>query len=481
MKRVLLVINNDTFSRQINRWAIVIKKQRSWEPIIFITKESMGKHLDDSRNEGIQIISPISITSAVDTEAKPQSINQSGMFKRIGSGLRKNSTLYGTFNFIYTNIYKIFQILKNILIFSKRIRFIENVICKHEINALIIAESSPAYEAPFFIHAAHQCNIPVITVPMEKWNPIDFAECYLTDKTLSQDHLLNKFIGILYPHWIMKYKGQKILRVQPELLLPLEFLGLRSPNPWQMIGNNEDAIAVDSESTNNYYLNLGFSPSKMHIIGAGEHDLLFQSSQNRQKIKNTICSSLNLPPNRPIILSGLLQKHYLSGRPECDFQQYEDLVRFYVQSLAANDGYNIIISLHPSHNLETLKYIEQWGVKISQQDLTTLIPICDFYVAFSSTIPWAIACGKPVVAYNAYRFPDTLYTDVQGVMLIDEQQEFIDTLQRLTNNRAYYDEIVQEQARVAEHWGKIDGKAGKRLSDLLDLTVDTFYNTKSAV
>ncbi len=35
----------------------------------------------------------------------------------------------------------------------------------------------------------------------------------------------------------------------------------------------------------------------------------------------------------------------------------------------------------------------------------SLVPLCSLYVAsVSATIRWAIACGKPVVNYDVYRF-----------------------------------------------------------------------------
>ena len=61
-----------------------------------------------------------------------------------------------------------------------------------------------------------------------------------------------------------------------------------------------------------------------------------------------------------------------------------------------------------------------------------LVPLCDVFVAsISSTIRWAIACGKPVVNYDVYRYRYTDFIGVEGVLTCEEQDEFVSVLRRL--------------------------------------------------
>lgn len=165
----------------------------------------------------------------------------------------------------------------------------------------------------------------------------------------------------------------------------------------------------------------------------------------------------------------------VGGRPECDFKTYRQLVRFWVQSLADLDGYNIVIALHPSVSYEDMKYIEQWGVKIAQQPTASLIPLCHFYVAsISATIQWAIACGKPVLNYDVYRYRYTDYAGAEGVITLEEQSDFVDVLRRLAQDEEFFTEMVSRQAACASQWGKLDGCSGQRMLQLFDQLVGQY-------
>lgn len=420
MKKVLLVINNDAFGRQIKRWALLLKKQGGWEPIIFvthdfITPEMMNPHLEECRINGITILSfNIPSSDYQSTSIKQSESSYFTIFPKLKGLLRQIPVLCLIHRKIYRYLYFFTNTinLKNDSI--KKIWFIKNQLHQNQIDALVIPESGPAYEAPLFIHSAHLQGIPVITVPTEKFAAFDYAEYYLTEPTLNLNSFLNKLVGLLFPRWVISHKGHKMLRVRPELLIAFEYLKISPPYPWKMIGNSEDIVAVDSKATYDFYLTEGVSPSQMQIIGTSEHDLMTEIIRDSEKRRRDLYISLGLPTDRPLILSALIANHYLSGRPQCDFKKYSDMIQFWVQSLAAVKDYNIVISLHPSHKIDEIRYIEQWGVKICQQDITSLIPLCDIFVALSSTIPWAIACSKPVVVYDPYRynFDSTMYQNL---------------------------------------------------------------------
>ena len=118
---------------------------------------------------------------------------------------------------------------------------------------------------------------------------------------------------------------------------------------------------------------------------------------------------------------------------------------------------------------EDIQYIEQWGVKIARDNTAALIPLCDVYVAsISATIQWAIACGKPVLNYDVYRYHYNDYLGVDGVIAVEDREQFLAALRQLTGDPAYYREIAARQAGFAERWGKLDGRAGERLLQLFE-------------
>ena len=79
-----------------------------------------------------------------------------------------------------------------------------------------------------------------------------------------------------------------------------------------------------------------------------------------------------------------------------------------------------------------MRHIETANVRIAARRTSELVPLCDLYVAsVSSTIRWAIACGKPVINYDVYRYRYTDFLNLEGVLVIEEQNEFREIVQRL--------------------------------------------------
>jgi hypothetical protein len=135
-----------------------------------------------------------------------------------------------------------------------------------------------------------------------------------------------------------------------------------------------------------------------------------------------------------------------------------------------NDKFNVIVALHPSVRYDDMLYIEKWGVKISQEPTSELIPLCDLFIAsISATIQWAIACGKPVLNYDVYRLRNTIYySDIEGVITVEEKHEFHEILCRMTSDEDYLKNLESKQQNDSQKWGKLDGKAGDRIIDLLE-------------
>jgi hypothetical protein len=116
-----------------------------------------------------------------------------------------------------------------------------------------------------------------------------------------------------------------------------------------------------------------------------------------------------------------------------------------------------------------MRYIEDWGVKIAQEPTPTVIPLCDLFVAsVSSVIRWAIACAKPTINYDVYRFRYVDYLDVDGILAMEEQDAFLSALHRLTSNAAFYAEVKARQEKWASYWGNLDGGTDERMLALFD-------------
>ena len=95
-----------------------------------------------------------------------------------------------------------------------------------------------------------------------------------------------------------------------------------------------------------------------------------ENMKNTAEKRGVLYKELNMPSNLPMILCALPPNQLPLGRFECDFKDYNEIIRFFVESLTSIKGYNVIINLHPRENFDDMKYIEKYGVKISKKDST---------------------------------------------------------------------------------------------------------------
>ena len=179
-----------------------------------------------------------------------------------------------------------------------------------------------------------------------------------------------------------------------------------------------------------------------------------------------------MDPARPIFLNALVPDfHYVNGgRPQCDFKTYQRPGRVLdrLACRAASDC-NRIVALHPSVDVESMRWIERDGIRISTWKTADMVPLCDVYVAsISSTIRWAIGCGKPVVNYDVYRYRYPDFLGIPGVLAMEEQHEFRDALQRLAADEGYRRRLAEAQQIGGVRTGRCStGSVGDRMIEVV--------------
>jgi hypothetical protein len=256
----------------------------------------------------------------------------------------------------------------------------------------------------------------------------------------------------------------------------MEWLRLAPPRPWVFNSGYADAIATESKAMQQYYDTVGLPLDQMVVTGSLADDVLADCAREANSQRLEFFNHLGLP-DRPMLLCALPPDFLdmTGGRPECDFRTYEDLVRIWMESITNIRGFNTVVCLHPSVARTQMEYIQRFGATVAHQPTVSLVPLCDIYVAsVSSTIRWAIACGKPVVNYDVYRYRYSDYKEVPGVLTVEDEHSFRAAIRRLVEDRAFYEETVQRQRSVAEHWGNLDGRASERMLALFDTTLQAY-------
>lgn len=319
-------------------------------------------------------------------------------------------------------------------------------------------------------------KIPILVVPYEYSTITQPAEAIINTynyrNIYGTANILNQIVARIFPKWAYKYKGETLLRDQGSSIVWQELLGLAPLLPWAVHGGNADKIAVECEVMLSHYLNQGIAEDKLVLTGALYDDDLSKVENECEKCRHDLYQSLDLPAGRRMILCAVPPDH-VAIRPYCDFKSYKDLLDFWVETLLALNDINIIFQLHPRVTPEQAEYIESKGGKIVRQDITTLIPLCDILVtSVSSIIRMAIACKKPVLNYDVYKFGYSDYESACGVITIESKEEFLKYLNRLVEDRVFYSEVSSLQGACAYQWGMHDGHSGHRIIDLFDKLIE---------
>jgi glycosyltransferase involved in cell wall biosynthesis len=337
---------------------------------------------------------------------------------------------------------------------------------------LILSFDLVGYDSAAFVKAAHLQGKKVLIVTTTMSKGIEVAEFFYRNPKFHVVDALSRIIARLFPKWVLSHRGRNLLRVPPARILAMEMLRLVPPKPWLFNSSRADAIIMESHALANYSEIAGMPREQMRVVGSTADDVLSETLANREFRRNDLCRSLGLPADRPIILTALPPDflYVAGGRPECDFPDYDSLVEFWVVSLSAVQGYNVVISLHPSAKPEEMRALERHGARISTLLTPELIPLCDVFVAsVSSTIRWAIACGKPVVDYDIYRYCYTGdFENAGGVVSVADQGDFNAILSRLANDKGFFAELQTRQRAISKHWGFLDGKCGERMAAVVN-------------
>ena len=420
---------------------------------------NLGLHIDVCRKENIRYSAAASPASTTKSES---------LLARIKASLSARSR-----NAVLA--FPGIGYLVHLTIFSRKLRAIRQLLHRDKPDLLALGGDIVGHDMALYIKAGHELGIPSVLLPGWMASAREPAELNLYNPRFFFSRPLNALLGYYAPNWIYTHKGRALVRQPAQEACALMTLGLAPPLPWVLHSGFADAIAVESEAARKYGIDEGLSSTVLVVTGSRTHDTLAKWMSDSTKQKVSLCEKLGLDSKKPILLSALPPDllYALGGRPSCDFTTYRDLVEFWISSLRHSTDANIIVGLHPSAKRENFSYIETLGASISDQPIAELIPVCDYYVAsISATIQWAIACGKPVINYDVYRYRYTDYLGVKGVLATEEQDEFRRLLQKMATDEAFREEIAGFQRADAPRWGILDGKAGERILALFQRMVD---------
>ncbi|QEE43673.1 hypothetical protein FVA81_03355 (plasmid) [Rhizobium sp. WL3] len=357
--------------------------------------------------------------------------------------------------------------------FSGRYHEMERVLSRFAPALVVVGQEPPGSELPFLLAAAGRLGIPRLVTPFAMFSLRVTAEYASSRPEYRVDFSpLNAAVAKTFPHWVMTWKGRRLLRLPGWRALALEWTGLTLGLPWSPLSEPVESITAPSDVAATAMAEMGVDRARVTVVGSPVHDRLAAYLAERHALRARICCELDLDPSRPILLCGWPANIFawLSGRAIA-YPNYEALANAWVKALVdvkAKYGINVIASIHPKTLASEYRVATEHGIACVDGRTDELIAACDIFTTLngSSVTAWAIACGIPVVLFDCFETHYTDFNNVPGCVLAETEEQFVSSLDALCGNAEFREKQASEQRIVAEGWGRLDGNAGKRLSDL---------------
>jgi hypothetical protein len=358
--------------------------------------------------------------------------------------------------------------------FRHRYQELSRILESRKPSLLVVGQDGVGSDLSFLLIAAGRLGIPRLIAPFAMFSLQETAD-YAKARP---DHdaatgALNRLVARMYPHWLLRQDGRKVLRLPGYRALALETSGLVQGKPWTPLSEPSEAVTADSKIAADTLESLGLERSRLHVIGSPVQDLLARKLATSQEVRERLSQAYGFEPHQPLLLCGwpVNMFAWLSGRP-ISYASYEELAAAWAQVLkqaALRHGVNVIVSVHPKTLDEEYAAARDQGLACQRGGVEDLVAACDLFTTLngSSITSWAIACGKPTLLFDCFltRYRDFL--EVPGCINVESEQDFSAELHKLCGDAAWRETLKQEMKAASADWGLLDGQAGARLEKLL--------------
>lgn len=485
-KNVLLVISTLGQFPEINKIAKVLQNSNDFNPIIYFNQgvRDDNKYLEVFLKNQIDVLGgdlsiiklqdsnmvagmpPIKTTMVVLGKKKLINIKPRTYIKKNFPALFEfiKNQYYSFQNFLALPDF-FFRIVRKL----KRNKIEKELLLKHKISLVVLAEDSEDYSTPQLVALAHKLNIKTVVFPYTFANQYEFLEdAYFHDRRVNCG-IFSYLAGALYPKWTANYKGKKLIKSTPSLIFTCELFGKSPPNPWVMSSGFSDMIAVESEFMKEYYAKAGIPRKQMLETGYPSTDDLYNIVNKREFSRRVIAAKLNLNDEKPWVLCAVPPSQW--PRAGVGFESYDEFLNSFFKYLKDHNDVEVLFKFHPRDGKEAIKNLcEKYEIKFIEEDTTDLIGVCDMYIAsVSSTIRWALAIGLPTINYDLYNYN---YGDFDGAVdyyTVIEFDNFKKIFERMEKNKFLKNDLV---LRAQKKFAVLDGRASERIINLFNNMVN---------
>lgn len=337
-------------------------------------------------------------------------------------------------------------------------------------DAIVLFEDNVEDVTRILGATATRRGIPYVVLPTTIPNPREPASVYQHSRAHAITGLAARHVARRWPEWIYELDGRKLLRLPVPAILALKSVRADIPTPWILNSGQASAICLESRATQEIYRKLGFEDVQLALTGSPVDDVLYEVHHERVQRRDALLIGLGLDPKRPLVLVAFPPNQYAASSAAFEYASFAELVGGWLRALAPLAGaVNIVLRPHPRLRPEELASFETAGCRVVTHPTEQLVPLADVYVAsISATIRWALALGIPVINYDCYRYRYDDYTGAQGMTLVEDQNAFDSTLQRIATDADFRQTMWERQAADRDNWGCIDGQFATRFLALLN-------------
>lgn len=357
------------------------------------------------------------------------------------------------------------------VIFS-RLAAAEGLIKKINPAIVIVAEDGVAGPLAV-IAAAQRKGIPVAILPYGYGTQQDFdvaleakaAAGELEQPTGPEGDAIRQHA----PEWIKTDAFAGSLLFPAEYIVALESAGIHLRNAWTVHGGTAECLLVESEQMRDLYRSEAVANEKLVLTGTPYGDFVRASLDADPAARAAFRQPRKIDAAETRILVSWPPSYHAVRGPKSEFDTYEAMTKALLTDLAAIAGARLVVSLHPAVSADDRKAIAALGVTLTDEYVLGLIPRHDIYVSyFSSTIRWAIACGKPVINYDAYKLSLDVYDAAPGVLTTESAERVRNLATEWVTSAAAFETAASAQCAVAPRWGAVEAPAMPRILQTLD-------------
>lgn len=342
------------------------------------------------------------------------------------------------------------------------------------IDPAVIVVSEDGVAGPLaIIAAAQRKRIPVAVLPYGYGTQQDFDIALDAKAARGEVEQLTGPEGDAIrqhaPEWIKRGNHAGALLFPAEYIVAFESAGIYLRDAWVVHGGTADRLCVESPQMMALYRSEGLPADKLVLTGSPYGDCMLDALATDDAARQAFRQPRKIDANQTSILVSWPPSYHADRAGHSEFASYLEMTRAVLTGLGSLPNTRVTVSLHPAVSADVRAAIEAMGVAISDRYVLELIPLHDVYVSYySSTIRWAVASGKPVLNYDAYKLGHDVYDAAPGVVTMSRVDDLLVKAGELAASDAAFAALAAEQVRVATDWGWLDGPAQPRILALLD-------------